>query len=78
VIIAMTHTQKGKPKILKECTLPYTAVGVVDLIITEMGVMEFTPEGLTLKELNEGFTVEQVIAATEASLVISPDLKIRA
>jgi acetate CoA/acetoacetate CoA-transferase beta subunit len=40
VIIAMTHTQKGKPKILKNCRLPYTAVGVVDMIITEMGVME--------------------------------------
>jgi acetate CoA/acetoacetate CoA-transferase beta subunit len=76
VIIAMTHTQKGKPKILKECTLPYTAVGVVDLIITEMGVMEFTSEGIVLKELNAGFTVEQVQEATEASLIISPDLKI--
>jgi acetate CoA/acetoacetate CoA-transferase beta subunit len=77
VIIAMTHTQKGKPKILKECTLPYTAVGVVDLIITEMGVMEFTKEGLVLKELNEGFTVEDVREATEASFIVSPDLKIR-
>jgi acetate CoA/acetoacetate CoA-transferase beta subunit len=76
VIIAMTHTQKGKPKILKECTLPYTAVGVVDLIITEMGVMEFTPEGLVLKELNAGFTAEQVQEATEARLIVSPDLKI--
>jgi acetate CoA/acetoacetate CoA-transferase beta subunit len=76
VIIAMTHTQKGKPKILKECTLPYTAVGVVDLIITEMGVMEFTPEGLVLKELNAGFTAEQVQEATEARLIVSPDLRI--
>jgi acetate CoA/acetoacetate CoA-transferase beta subunit len=75
VIIAMTHTQKGKPKILKECTLPYTAIGVVDLIITEMGVMDVTPEGIVLKELNEGFTVEQVLEATEASLIISPELK---
>jgi acetate CoA/acetoacetate CoA-transferase beta subunit len=76
VIIAMTHTQKGKPKILKECTLPYTAIGVVNLIITEMGVMEFTSEGLVLKEVNAGFTVEQVQEATEARLILSPDLKI--
>jgi acetate CoA/acetoacetate CoA-transferase beta subunit len=76
VIIAMTHTQKGKPKILKECTLPYTAVGVVNLIITEMGVMEVTPAGIVLKELNEGFTVEQVKEATEARLIVAPDLKI--
>ena len=52
VIIAMQHTNKGKHKILKECTLPYTAVGVVDMIITEMGVMEVTPEGILLKELH--------------------------
>ena len=76
VIIAMTHTQKGKPKILKECTLPYTAVGVVNLIVTEMGVMEVTPAGIVLKELNEGFTVEQVKEATEARLIVAPDLKI--
>ncbi|MDR2356305.1 MAG: 3-oxoacid CoA-transferase subunit B [Clostridiales Family XIII bacterium] len=76
VIIAMTHTQKGKPKILKECTLPYTAVGVVNLIITEMGVMEVTPAGIVLTELNEGFTAEQVQEATEARLILSPDLKI--
>jgi acetate CoA/acetoacetate CoA-transferase beta subunit len=74
VIIAMTHTQKGKPKILKECTLPYTAIGVVNLIITEMGVMEVTPEGLVLKEINPDFTPEQVQEATEAKLTISPGL----
>jgi acetate CoA/acetoacetate CoA-transferase beta subunit len=72
----MTHTQKGKPKILKECTLPYTAVGVVNLIVTEMGVMEVTPAGIVLTELNEGFTVEQVKEATEARLIVAPDLKI--
>ncbi|MDR1136599.1 MAG: 3-oxoacid CoA-transferase subunit B [Clostridiales Family XIII bacterium] len=74
VIIAMTHMQKGKPKILKECTLPYTAVGVVNLIITEMGVMEITPEGIVLKEIHPDFTPEQVQEATEARIIISPDL----
>ncbi|MBR0600622.1 CoA-transferase, partial [Sinanaerobacter chloroacetimidivorans] len=64
-----------KHKILKECTLPYTAVGVVDMIITEMGVMEVTPEGIVLKELHPDYTVEQIQEATECKLIISPDLK---
>lgn len=75
VIIAMQHTQKGAHKILKECRLPYTAVGVVDMIITEMGVMEITKDGIVLKELHPDFTVEQIQEATEAELIISPDLK---
>ncbi|MDF3000420.1 MAG: CoA transferase subunit [Bacillota bacterium] len=75
VIVAMQHTQKGAHKILKECRLPYTAVGVVDMIITEMGVMEVTPEGILLTEINEGYTIEDVQAATEAELMMSPNLK---
>ena len=76
VIIAMQHTQNGRPKILEECTLPYTALNVVDMIITEMGVMEITPEGICLTEINSGYTVEQVQEATGARLIISPDLRI--
>lgn len=75
VILAMEHTQKGAPKILKECNLPLTAAGQVNMIITEMGVMEITPEGIVLTEIHPEFTVEQVQAATEATLIISPDLK---
>ena len=75
VIVAMTHTQKGAPKILKKCTLPYTALGVVNMIITEMGVMEVTKEGLVLTELHPDFTKEQVQEATEATVSISPNLK---
>jgi acetate CoA/acetoacetate CoA-transferase beta subunit len=75
VIVAMEHTQKGNPKILKKCNLPLTAKGRVNMIITEMGVMEITPKGIVLTEINPEFTVEQVQAATEATLVISPDLK---
>jgi len=75
VIVAMAHTQDGKPKILKLCTLPFTALGAVDMIVTEMGVMEVKPEGLVLTELHPDFTVEQVQEATEAKLIISPDLK---
>lgn len=75
VIISMLHTQKGKHKILKECTLPYTALGVVDIIITEMGVMEVTDKGIVLTELHPDFTVEQVKEATGCELFVSPDLK---
>ena len=75
VILTMEHTQKGNPKILKECTLPLTAAGQVNMIITEMGVMDITPEGIVLRELHPEFTVEDVQAATEAKLIISPDLK---
>jgi acetate CoA/acetoacetate CoA-transferase beta subunit len=75
VIVAMQHTQKGAPKILKKCTLPFTALGVVDLIVTEMGVMEITSSGLVLTELHPDFTKEQVQEATEAELLISPNLK---
>jgi len=75
VILAMEHTAKGNPKILKKCTLPLTAKGQVNMIITEMGVMEITPEGIVLKEINPEFTVEQVQAATEATLIIDPNLK---
>jgi len=76
IIVAMEHTVKGKSKILKECTLPLTAQREVDLIITELAVIEVDHEkGLTLTEVAPGVTVEEVIAATEAPLKISPNLK---
>ncbi|MDF2610386.1 MAG: 3-oxoacid CoA-transferase, subunit [Lachnospiraceae bacterium] len=75
VIVAMNHTAKGSHKILKECTLPLTAVNAVDLIVTEMGVMEVTEKGLVLTEINPEFTVEQVQAATGATLTVSENLK---
>ena len=75
VILAMEHTAKGSHKIMKECTLPLTAAGQVNLIITEMGVMEITPNGIVLKEINPEFTVEEVQAATEAKLIIPANLK---
>lgn len=70
VIVAMEHTAKGSPKILKECTLPLTAMGEVDLIVTEMCVIEVTPEGLLLREINEEFTLEEILEATEAKLLL--------
>jgi acetate CoA/acetoacetate CoA-transferase beta subunit len=75
VIVGMIHTQKGAPKILKKCSLPLTAVGVVSEIVTEMAVLEYKPEGLTLTEIHPDHTVEEVIAATEAEIIVSPDLK---
>lgn len=75
VIVAMEHTAKGNPKILKKCRLPYTAINCVNMIVTEMGVMNVTDKGLELVEYNPEFTLEQIIAATEADLIIGPELK---
>ena len=75
VIVAMEHTAKGAPKILKKCSLPLTARHQVNTIITEMGVMEVTAKGLELVEIAEGLTVEEVQAATEATLIVSENLK---
>ncbi|MDR3327345.1 MAG: 3-oxoacid CoA-transferase subunit B [Prevotellaceae bacterium] len=75
VILAMEHTAKGNLKIMKKCTLPLTASHEVDMIVTEMGVMEITPDGIVLKEINPEFTVEQVQAQTEATLIVDEDLK---
>ena len=71
VIVAMEHTTKdGGAKILRDCTLPLTGAKVVHLIVTEMAVIEVTPEGLVLKERAEDTTVEAIKAATEAPLII--------
>ncbi|MBI9035524.1 MAG: 3-oxoacid CoA-transferase subunit B [Bacteroidales bacterium] len=74
VILAMEHTAKGNHKIMKQCNLPLTAAGQVNMIITEMGVMEITEEGIVLKEFNPIFSVEEIQAATDAQLIISADL----
>jgi len=76
VIIAMEHTTKeGQPKILKKCALPLTGVAVVNLIVTELGVIEVTPAGLVLLETAPGISAEQVQQATEPRLQISSQLK---
>lgn len=75
VILTMEHTAKGRHKILNKCKLPLTAAGQVNMIITEMGVMNVTPKGIELVEINPEFTVDQVQEATEAKLIISKDLK---
>ncbi|MGB8523814.1 MAG: CoA transferase subunit B [Candidatus Acidiferrales bacterium] len=79
VIIAMEHTTKeGGPKIVKECSLPLTGVGVVNLIVTELGVIEVTPKGLVLRELAPGVSAEAVQKVTEPKLQLAPDIKVMA
>src|SRR5271155_3832926 len=75
VIIAMEHTTKeGDHKIVKQCTLPLTGVAVVDMIVTELAVIEITPEGLVLREVAPGVTPEAVQKATGPTLRVAPDL----
>lgn len=75
IIIATLHTANGRPKILKKVTLPITAICAVDVIVTEKAVIELTPQGLLLKEIAPDTTVEEVQSLTEATLIVSPDLK---
>jgi 3-oxoacid CoA-transferase subunit B len=75
-VIAMEHTTKeGAPKILKKCTLPLTGVKVVNTIVTEMAYISVTPQGLVLEEVAPGLTADDVQKATEAKLIVSPNLK---
>jgi acetate CoA/acetoacetate CoA-transferase beta subunit len=81
VIIAMTHSAKGSPKIVKRCALPLTSIRRVDLVVTELAVIEPTSEGLILKEVAPGVTPDRVVAATGASLIVPrrvPEMSITA
>ena len=72
VIVAMQHTAKGKPKIVRRCSLPLTSSRAVDLVVTELAVISFDSGRATLIETAPGVSVQQVLAATEAELVVSP------
>ncbi|MGB5366944.1 MAG: 3-oxoacid CoA-transferase subunit B [Polyangiales bacterium] len=77
VVVVMEHTAKGKPKLLKRCTLPLTGTHVVDLVITDLGVFEIDKKGgggMTLVELGDGATREQIAESTEADYSVAPDL----
>jgi 3-oxoacid CoA-transferase subunit B len=77
VIVAMEHTtREGQSKILKKCTLPLTGVRVVNTIVTDMAFIQVTPQGLLLEEIAPGLTADEVQRATEAKLVLSPNLKV--
>jgi acetate CoA/acetoacetate CoA-transferase beta subunit len=70
VVVAMQHTAKGKPKIVKECSLPLTSLRQVDLVVTELAVIAFPDSRATLMETAPGVTANDVVAATEAELVV--------
>jgi acetate CoA/acetoacetate CoA-transferase beta subunit len=74
VIVAMEHTQRGKPKILDQCTLPLTATSCVDLIVTEMAVLALADGVVLLQELNPHYPLDEVIAATGTTLAIADPL----
>ena len=75
VIVAMEHTTKdSQPKILRKCTLPLTGMKVVNTIVTEMAVIQVTPNGLVLEEIAPGITADEVQKVTEAKLIVSPKL----
>ena len=77
VVIAMEHTtREGAPKILRRCTLPLTGAKVVNTIVTEMAYINVTPQGLVLEEVARGLTPQDVQKATEAKLIVSPNLKV--
>ncbi len=75
VIVATLHTEKGRPKILKKCKLPLTAHHEVNMIVTELGVMDVRPSGLVLREHHPDVTIEEIKSLTEADLIISEHIK---
>src|SRR3982750_748572 len=70
VVVAMQHTAKGQSKIVKACSLPLTSARPVDLVVTDLAVMAFPKGRATLVEIADGVTVDQVLAATEAELIV--------
>lgn len=75
VVVTMEHTAKGQPKILEQCTLPLTGQRCVNLVITELGVIEVVREGLLLREIAPDTTLDEVKKATATELLVAPDLK---
>jgi acetate CoA/acetoacetate CoA-transferase beta subunit len=71
VVVAMNHTAKGTPKIVKQCQWPLTAIRPVNLIVTDLAVIEVTPQGLALRERAPGVSVPDILAATEAPLLVT-------
>ncbi len=74
VIVAMTHTAKGKSKIVRECTLPLTSARPVDTVVTDMAVLKSSDQGLVIKEVAPGVSVDEVVQNTEAELIIPAEV----
>ena len=76
VFIALEHTtREGDPRLLERCALPLTAVGVVKLVVTNLGLFEVSPKGFVIKEIAPGYTTEDIQAQTGASLIVPDNLK---
>jgi 3-oxoacid CoA-transferase subunit B len=81
VVVVMEHTAKGQPKLLHHCTLPLTGTAVIDLVITDLAVFTIDKQGgggMTLIELADGVTLDEIKDKTEASFKVAPDLKTKA
>jgi 3-oxoacid CoA-transferase subunit B len=81
VVAVMEHTAKGQPKLLHHCTLPLTGTAVIDLVITDLAVFTIDKQGgggMTLIELADGVTLDEIKDKTEASFKVAPDLKTKA
>jgi acetate CoA/acetoacetate CoA-transferase beta subunit len=72
VVVAMIHTAKGAPRIVPECEYPLTSIRPVDLVVTDLAVIEPTPEGLLLRERAPGVLIDEILACTTAPLIV-PD-----
>ena len=78
VVVLMEHTAGGKPKLLKQCTLPLTGRGVVSMVVTDLGVFDIRPGGLVLVDIAPGVSVDELREKTEASFTVDPALKLAA
>jgi 3-oxoacid CoA-transferase subunit B len=78
VVVLMEHTAGGKPKLLKRCALPLTGAGVVDMVITDLGVFEVADGGLRLVDIAPEVTLAEIRSKTEAEFTVSPNLKLAA
>lgn len=78
VVVLMEHTAGGKPKLLKSCTLPLTGAGVVDMVVTELGVFVITAAGVVLVDIAPGVTLPEIEDKTEATFTVHPELKLAA